>query len=290
MKVNPKILELISHNVLADERFAFSFFSQINSLETKRELRDFIAENEEKNACFFASPSAEGMLEFADYSSEEDIQPGSIFIMTLSGPVMPYSAYGIPGLDLLEHQIRWAIAHPNISSIVFRLETGGGSVYRLWPFCDLVAEMREKKPIVMLGQGFCASAGIAISVHGTETYGDHESTEFGSIGVCMSYMDMIPWFEKEGCKYHYVNAPTNPEKNKAFTDLRAGKKETMEAELAEMHEVFKTRVRANRTGIADQAMTGRMYTGEKAINEKIIDGIATLEQAVSRAYELANNK
>lgn len=290
MKVNARILQLISHNVLAVEQYAFSFFQQINSLDSADELKDFITENEEKNAAFFAIRDAEGNFSFADISTPDQIQPGSIFIMSLEGPVMPTSSYGIPGLDKLEAQIAWAVDEPNIDAIVFRLETGGGSVYKLWPFCDAVAAARDKKPIVMFGTGMCASAGIAIATHGSETYSDHNATAFGSIGVMMSYLDIIPWFEAAGCKYYSLNAPGSPDKNKGINDLRQGKEEAMLADLQESLVEFQARVRANRTGIPDSAMTGKMYTSAKAIENKIIDGIATLEQAVSRASELAKSK
>lgn len=281
---------LLPYGTLADEAFAHSFFMQLNSLQSESEAKDWMKENEAKNAVGFASIGEDNLFSFAEYERDEDIPEGSVFIMALNGPVMPESSWGVPGLDVLGQQLDWAIANENISSIVFRLETGGGSAYKLWPFCDKLLEAREKKPIVNLVTGIGASAGVAIFTHGTETYADHASTRVGSIGAAMSHLDIIPWFEKEGCKYHYVNAPQNPDKNKEMVEMREDKYDAIKENLGELASEFHSKTKNLRKDISSDALTGKMFNAERGTELGIIDGLATLEMAVSRAYSLANQK
>ena len=281
---------LLPYGTLVDESFAHSFFLQVNGLQSESDAREWIAENEARNAIGFASPDENNLLQFADYDDEEEIPSGSVFIMTLNGPVMPETSWGIPGLDLLSAQLQWALDKEEISAIVFRLETGGGSAYKLFNFCDELLEAREKKPIICRFTGLNASAGVAISTHCTETYGDHPSSRVGSIGAALSFMDMIPWFEKEGCKYHYINAPQNPDKNKVISDIRKGDYSTAQDHLSELAADFHQRVRTQRKKIDASALTGKVFNAVKGEQLGIIDGLATLEMAVSRAYNLATQK
>jgi len=282
---------LLPYGTLVDESFAHSFFLQLNGLQSESEAKQWILENEAKNAVGFATPSEDGMLEYAEYGDDEEIPSGSVFIMTLNGPVMPETSWGVPGLDLLGEQLDWAIANESISSIVFRLETGGGSAYKLWPFCDKLLAAREQKPIIAHGTGIVASAGVAISTHCTETHADHSSTRVGSIGAAMSHLDMIPWMEKQGCKYHYVNAPQNPDKNKEMVELREGKYDAIQENLGELAKEFHSKTENLRKNLnSDLALTGNMFNAVRATELGIIDGLATLEMAVSRAHSLANQK
>lgn len=287
MKRVEYILSQLSCNFLCEENFLQSFLLKLHALENQAEESAWLEQNAEKNANFFAIPQQDGTMMFAGVDSEEQIPPGSVYIMRLSGPVMPETSWNIPGLDLLTAQISWATDHENIAAIVFQLETGGGSSYGLWQFCDLLRESAEKKPIVMHLNGVCASAGVAMHVCGTESFSVHSSTRIGSIGVAVNYLDILGIFEKWGAKFHYVNAKTNPDKNASFMDMRKGNYERLEAELTEMHAEFKALVKANRADVPDEAMTGKMYNTTQAMAHGLVDGVATLEQAVSRAVELS---
>lgn len=282
------------YGLLCHEGYAQSFALKVGAIETKSELRDLVAQNLEKNAsCLYSNRGADAFSAAqieADYSYDQEVPEKSVFVMSLNGPVMPESDFGIPGLDLLSAQLRWAMNEPNIAAIVFKIETGGGSTYKLWQFCDLVREVRQKKPVLFHISGMSCSAGVAIHVCGTEILADHPSAEVGSIGACLSYLDFYSFLEKQGCKYTYVNAPTNPDKNKVFVELREGKTEAAEASLLETHKTFRDRVRAERSGILDTTMTGIVYTSTVAAELGIIDGIASLEQVIDRAYELSQTK
>lgn len=278
----------MSLGILCEEGFAHSFMAQVASVETKADLKEFIARNEGKNAAYIAAPAQNSGEVYRD-DEDESVPENSVFVMGLNGPVFPESEFGIPGLDQLTDQISWAVAEPNIAAIVFRLETGGGSTYKLWQFCDFLLEQREIKPILFHITGMSCSAGVAIHTCGSGVTADHSSVRVGSIGVCMSYIDMYGWMEKQGCKYTYVNAPTNPDKNKEFTEMRAGNVKPMEEHLAEIHVEFKDRVRSQRPKIDDTSMTGKVYTALQAADNDIIDGVGTLEQVISYARDLGQN-
>lgn len=287
MKREAFFLSHLSYDSLCEESYLNNFLLKLHSIESDADEKDWHAQNAEKNKSFFAIPDKSGMLMFSGSDDQESIPPGSVYVMTLCGPVMPETSWNVPGLDLLTAQLTWAANEENIAAIVFQLETGGGSTYGLWQFCDIVKSVAAQKPVVIHVNGMSASAGVAIHSSATETYSSHASTRIGSIGAAMSYLDIIGIFEKWGAKFHYVNAPSNPDKNAAFVEMRAGKYDRIEKELSELHAEFKIMVKENRGEVPDDAMTGKMYNTTQAIDMNLVDGIATLEQAVSRAKQLS---
>ena len=278
----------LGDRIQAEQAWIGSLLLQLSTLDDTSKPA-FIAKQEEANKSFFAISENDGYA-YADFESENEIPDGTVLILQLRGAILYDSEYGVPGLADLRRTITWALNESRIKGVVLLMESGGGSVYRLWEFTDFLMLARKKKPIIAVYDGIGASACLAIGCCATESYAMHRSARIGSIGAAVSFLDFISFLESIGFKYYYVNAKTNPEKNKALQDLRAGDPSALQEELGELHEEFKALVKSNYPDIPETAMTGRVYSAATAVDQKMLTGVATLEQAVSRVFELANLK
>lgn len=283
-----RLLSLLHLGIAADEPYVLGFISEINALETREDAEELILENQKKNQAFFYHIDEQGHSTIGPVDeSIEEIPHNTVMVLQLRGPVMPEGYYGIPGLSDLSEMLQYAEREERIAGVVMILETGGGSIYRLTEFSDLIAQVRETKPVTMLADGMCASAGIHIGVTGNNFFATHRSARMGSIGTMIAYMDVIAFLEEQGCKYHMVVAKTSPDKNKDFRELRKGYYDNLENSLSEDHAEFKALIKAHRGEVPDEAMTGKMYNGAQALERNLIDGYATLEQAVSHTLSLS---
>lgn len=263
--LKPRVLQLIN-----GEREAF--------FSTEEEDR-----KAEKEAVYCFAPTANGFVKTQDVS---DLPENSIAVFKLSGPVMKETFCGIAGTAYLREQIKEALIHPNIGSVIMITDTGGGAVDGTFELADDLYE--ANKPIIGFVDGMSCSAGYAIMAGCKEIYASHKTAEVGSIGVCVSLINRDEQYKKYGIVEHYYNASTSPDKNQAFLKAREGDGTLLQKNMLDpTHKVFKETVQRGRGKVSENALTGNVYLAEEAQQIGLIDGIATLEDVVNHAYELS---
>ena len=83
-------------------------------------------------------------------------------------------------------------------------------------------------------------------------------------------------------------ASTSPDKVKMWEDLRAGKYEAyIKEQLDPIDEKFMSTMRANRPGVEDRHLTGKVFFARDVMGV-FVDAIGTIEQVIERAAELAD--
>jgi protease-4 len=224
-------------------------------------------------------------------------EAGSVAIIPVCGTIMKYDYCGSPGTDTLSMWLKAAINSPQIDAIVLLVNSGGGSVEGTGEFADLIKE--AEKTILAFCDGLMASAAYWIGCSAKEIWASHATTEFGSIGTAVCFMDDTEAMEKYGFKKVYINADSSPDKNqdviKAIEGDDADLKENI---INPTNEIFTSTVKANREGklklFGDgdykEPLTGKVYLAERSIEIGLIDGICTMEKCVERALQLSQKE
>lgn len=281
---------------LIEERYAHTFlpsvFKMLNhepvsfygDAEPSADYFDHIVEeNKRANADFVLSPDGD---RWATVGEADEIRPGSVHVMRLSGAVMKDDWCGVPGTRTLSNQLVEGQAHPNIIGSVLVTDTGGGSVDGTFEFVDLIA--KTEKPVVGFVDGMSCSAGYAMMSVCNEIMLCHDTAEVGSIGTCISFWNYTKMLEEEGIKLVYVNAPSSPDKNQDYFQALEDNFKPLEEDLEYLNQIFKASVREGRPGIKEEAITGKCFRGKKAIELGMADSIGSLNDAINRVQELAN--
>jgi ClpP class serine protease len=134
-----------------------------------------------------------------------------------------------------------------------------------------------------------ASAALWIGSSADETFASTDTDQIGSVGVVMSFMDIQPFYEKKGVKFHSIVAGTSPDKIKMWEDLRAGKYENyINDVLNPLDEKFMAAVRENCPNATKEHLTGKVFFARDVMGV-FVNQIGTLNDAVLRVAELANN-
>ena len=270
---------------LVEPHFAMTQGSLISSLLTPQ-LN--IEEGKPKDLSAFAVSGKDiSGVKYSLYKGFDKAPPNSIAVIGVTGPLMKEDMYcGPRGMASIGEIIKAADAHFNIDAIVLQVDSPGGTVDGTETLATIVKN--TKKPIITFVDGLMASAALWIGSSADEIIASTDTDEIGSVGVLMSFMDIQPYWEKKGVKFHTITASTSPEKTKQWEDLRAGKYDAFVKDVLDpLDEKFMNIIKENRPNVTDEHLTGKVFFARDVMGV-FVDSIGSLEDAVSRAYELAH--
>ena len=221
-----------------------------------------------------------------------DAPKDSTAIIPIHGTLLKYGTYCSYGTTELADILRQAAESSTISSVLLDIDSGGGSVDSIAPLVDAIQYAQSKGKSVVAHCDLCASAAYYIASYCDEIIASNQiSSEFGSIGVMMSFPDYAKYYEREGVKVHTIYSSLSDYKNAPFEMAKEGKYDMIrEEELDPLARDFQENVKANRgnklkldtTGL----VRGRMFYAKDAIAVGLADAIGTLDFAIQRAREI----
>ena len=229
---------------------------------------------------------------------------GSTAIIPLKGTMLKYGTYCTYGTEEIAGMALEAGAHRNIASVILDIDSGGGAVDAVAPIVQAIAKIRNdhKKPVIASCDLAASAAYWAASACTRIVANNDISAEFGSIGVMMSFWDIIPYYEKEGFKFHSIyGKDSDGWKNKAFRLALEGKYEMIQdEELNPLEKSFQNAVKANRGSKlkleVPGIINGRMFFAKNGLDNSLnakevglIDEVGTIDTAVLMARDLAKS-
>lgn len=220
---------------------------------------------------------------------EENTRGDVVAVVSAIGPMMRYSGLCTKGADALVNEMKLAMDLPAVKAIIFNIDGPGGSVAGVSAFQEFASQ--KTKPIVALVD-LCASAHYwsACLVADHIMARNNISSEIGSVGVMVSFIDNRKALEEKGYKIHEIFAPESEHKNKAFLLAREGKYEMIKDDyLSPSARKFQADVRAARPNLVEEVgvLTGKTFKAEVAEEYNMIDSIGNMKKAVERALLLA---
>jgi ClpP class serine protease len=264
-----------------------SLLLRLTSLDENAE-ESYIAKNTEINSTLVAETFADGTVSLNELSELSPDSINAILVIRVNGGISLEDDYGTTSITDIAMLLDFALEEPRISGVVMQIESPGGSSYGIYELADKMIAFKKIKPIVSHYNRMTCSAGVLIGCCATESFINHRRSTTGSIGAAFSMLDFIPFFETMGLKYHYVNAPMSKSKNKGMIDLREGDYSNIKIWLEEEAGTFVNHVKQCRPSFTDEKyMDGVTFNGEIAVQNNLVDGIASLDDCISRCSELS---
>lgn len=222
----------------------------------------------------------------------------AIAVVTLNGPIV--SGRGGPqvlpignssaGGDTIAAALREAAADDDVSAIVLRVDSPGGSVTGSETIWREVVRARERgKPVVASMGAVAASGGYYVSMAADEIVAN-AGTITGSIGVVTGKLVSRELKDKLGVGSDTLRTNTNADawsSNAPFTDEQQAQ---VEAETDLVYTDFVERVADGRkltVEQVDEVARGRIWTGADAKDRGLVDELGGLRTAITRAKVLA---
>lgn len=220
-----------------------------------------------------------------------DIEPGTLAYHRIKGLITADSWWYFSSKQF-EQDLLQAEENPNITCHFLHISSGGGEAWYL----DRLSETMRflSKPIYSFVEKVCGSAAYYIGCHGATMKALTQNDLIGCIGSMIGFWDIDPYFESIGFKKIEEYARISDLKNKKYNNLKDGKpQQYIDEELEPLAEQFRDEVRSSRKALAaleldHPALRGETFDAAHALDNGLIDGIITFNEALLEAQALGN--
>lgn len=186
--------------------------------------------------------------------------------------------------QLIERDIRAAIADPAVNSILLHIDSPGGTVDGTQTLANLVSEASEIKPVVSFADGVMASAAYWVGSAASEIVSSSDTTQIGSIGVVLSHTDISKAEEKEGVKVTEISAGKYKRITSQHSALTKEGEAALQDQVDQLYTIFVDAVAENRDAsvetVLEDMADGRVFLSKQAKKRGLIDHVATLETTI----------
>ena len=176
-----------------------------------------------------------------------------------------------------------------MAAVVFRVNSGGGDHLTSDLIGHQVELLAKEKPVVISMVDVAASGGYSISYRANKLMADKNSIT-GSIGSISMSFNFKELYHKLGITKDYVTKGPNALYSSDYADLNSAQWENLTEKHWQSYNdwlVDIAKFRKIPVEELDKLARGRVWTGEQALANGLIDEIGGLEQAVRAAKALA---
>ncbi len=179
----------------------------------------------------------------------------------------------------------------SVRAFVIEIRSPGGAVGASQSIYSEIRKLRDTddRPVVAWMGDVAASGGYYVSLAADSVYA-LPGTLTGSIGVIMEFPNASELMRKVGVEWEVVKSGEHKNMGSPSRPLSDSDREILEGVVLDVWEQFVDAVAANRpidradvVALAD----GRVFTGQQAVALRLVDGIATLNEAIDVAGRMA---
>ncbi len=255
----------------------------VDALSYRDEVRETVAGEERvKLSAYHRGASASGTKTIAVVHAEGQIVSGESGSPMFGGSMLGDTTFSEMIDDVREDE--------DVVAVVLRVNSPGGSGLasdNMWH--DIERLKAAGKPVVVSMGDYAASGGYYISANADRIVAE-PGTLTGSIGVFGGKMNVAGLYDKVGVKLHtwqrgQVAQLLSPTAD--FSDLERAKFRQF---LEGFYDTFLDRVSKGRKMSKEDVHVvaqGRVWTGEQALERKLVDELGGVDVAIARARELA---
>ena len=189
----------------------------------------------------------------------------------------------------LVRSIERAFSQSNLKAVALQINSPGGSpVQSSLIFKRIRAMAAEKEvPVVAFAEDVAASGGYMLACAADEIYAD-ESSVIGSIGVISAGFGFVDLMEKAGVERRVHSAGKSKSMLDPFQKEKPQDVERLRRLQGDIYKMFTDLVKSRRgekLQVGDQQLfTGEFWTGKRALEFGLIDGIGELTSVMQERY------
>ena len=216
-----------------------------------------------------------------------------IAVITMRGLI----SSSIPGnvsdsmVDDLRAALQQARDDSRVKAIVLEIDSPGGEVTASDEIYNAVVKTRATKPVVVYMESLAASGGYYVSCGGRFLMAN-ETTITGSIGVIIQTLNYEQLFNKIGLASVVFKSGKFKDMLNGARPITPEERELVQSFIMGTYDKFLGIVAKERNLPADllrnSIADGRILSGKEALQNKLIDGLGELDDAFTKAKQLAN--
>lgn len=198
------------------------------------------------------------------------------------------STYDSTGADTILRELRDIGEDPNIKGILVEINSPGGTVAASQEIFNELMELRKTKKIVVSMKDVAASGGYYIAAASDYIFA-HNGTITGSIGVISFSPNFKGLMDRYGVSVRTYKAGKYKDMYSPFRDSTAEEDEIINKQLTDTYRRFVEDVAKGRNKTVksvEELAEGKIYSGEDAFRNKLVDDIGGRREAHKKLSEL----
>lgn len=203
-----------------------------------------------------------------------------IALVRIEGPILD-------SRDIVE-EIKEHVRDHSIKAIILRIDSPGGAVAPSQEIYEGVKKAAAAKKVVVSMGSIAASGGYYIAAPADMIIAN-PGTLTGSIGVIMEVPNIEGLMTKIGISTEVIKSGRHKDMTSVFRKMGVEERELLQGVMDNVHEQFIRAVASGRKLKVEDVRLfadGRIFSGEQAKAQKLVDELGTLEDAVQKTAEL----
>ncbi len=224
-------------------------------------------------------------------------RPRRVAVVVVDGAMVDGENVDYPLVDIhqsggrtLTQTLDALAADSSVAAIVLRVDSPGGSALAADQVWRAVRRARRRKPVVASLGAVAASGGYYVASAADEIFAA-PSTVTGSIGIFFGKADLRPVAERLGVDITQLRRGRHAGADSLFRPFTPEERAVLADKIRRFYRLFLHRVAAGRPELDVQAVDrlgrGRIWSGDAAQAQGLVDRLGGLMAALDRARELA---
>ncbi|WP_333497512.1 S49 family peptidase [Kluyvera sp. CHPC 1.2972] len=249
-----------------------------------------------------AEQMAEPLVLFGD---DEDMEPkparsyqvtNGIAVLPVSGTLVsktralqPYS--GMTGYNGIIARLQQAISDPGVDGILLDMDTPGGMVAGAFDCADIIARMRDIKPIWALANDMNCSAGQLIASAASRRLVT-QTARTGSIGVMMAHSNYGAALKTSGVEVTLIYSGEHKVDGNPYEKLPKEVRADFQARIDATRQMFAEKV-AGYTGMSVQAVLdteAAVFSGQESVDNGLAEQLVNNMDALNVMRDAINKR
>ena len=233
---------------------------------------------------------------FTNSTSQMSSGKGKVGVIPIEGTIMggqqSLFASAAASEDIMS-QIRAAAKDPSVKAVVLRINSPGGGVAATQEITRELEKLKETgKPVITSMGDTAASGGYWLAATSDKIYAN-EGTLTGSIGVIMTIQNLEELYKKLGMDFEVFKSGPYKDIGSTSREMTPEERNILQGMVDEIFSEFVDVVAKGRNlprEDVEKLATGRVYTGNQALEVKLVDEIGNYYDAVKEAGRMAGIK
>lgn len=214
-----------------------------------------------------------------------------VAVVKLHGVITPTPsplARGTININTVEQALVKAFDHERLKAVALAINSPGGAPTQSALVGERIRELADRKkiPVIAFCEDVAASGGYWLACAADEIYA-HGSSLVGSIGVVTAGFGLNGLLERVGVERRVYTAGAHKVRLDPFRPEKDEDVEWLKGLQAQLHEQFVSWVRSrrgDRLADGEDLFTGEVWTGARAKELGLIDGVGNLRAVLSERY------
>jgi signal peptide peptidase SppA len=215
-----------------------------------------------------------------------------VSVLRLHGVITPTPSpfgRGTININTVESALTRAFDHDRLSAVALAINSPGGAATQSALVAERIRDLAERKkvPVLAFCEDVAASGGYWLACAADEIYA-HPSSLVGSIGVVSAGFGLTGLLERLGVERRVHTAGTNKMRLDPFRPEKPEDVAWLSSLQGQLHELFVSWVRKRRgdklTSPNDDLFSGEVWTGGKAVELGLVDGLGNLREVVAERF------